>query len=168
LILGEGDGRMLARLVGMAPHAEIEIIEASGAMMDLARRRAENAPRVRFRQEDARSCLLPNSRYDAVVTMFFLDCFGEGELRALIRKIERAMAPGALWMVGEFAIPASGWRRFHAMVWIWTMYRFFGVVSGLRVRALPPIDRLLSEANLRSIEREEERWGLIRSEMYRK
>ena len=48
------------------------------------------------------------------------------------------------------------------------MYRFFGVVSGLSVRALPPIDRLLREAGLRSIEREEERWGLMRSEVFRK
>jgi hypothetical protein len=86
----------------------------------------------------------------------------------LIQKIKRAMAPGATWIVSEFAIPAQGWRRLHAMVWIRTMYRFFGAVSGLRVRTLPPIDRLLAEANLRSIEREEERWGLIRSEIFRK
>jgi hypothetical protein len=78
------------------------------------------------------------------------------------------MAPRAMWIVSEFAIPAQGWPRLHAMAWIWTMYRFFGAVSGLRVRALPPIDRLLAEANLLSSEREGERWGSIRSQILRK
>lgn len=168
LILGEGDGRMLRRLRRIAPQAEIEVIETSAAMIELARRRAADSPRVSFRLEDARSVPLPDSHYDAVVTMFFLDCFDESELRGLIQKIKRAMAPGAMWIVSEFAIPAQGWRRLHAMVWIRTMYRFFGAVSGLRVTTLPPIDRLLAEANLQSLERAEERWGLIRSEIFRK
>jgi ubiquinone/menaquinone biosynthesis C-methylase UbiE len=168
LILGEGDGRMLQRLLRVAPQAQIDVIETSAAMIDLARRRAVDSPRVSFRLGDARRVPFPDSPYDAVVTMFFLDCFDEAELRALIPKIERAMAPRAMWIVSEFAIPAHGWRRLHAMVWIWIMYRFFGAVSGLRVRALPPIERLLAEANLLSSEREEERWGSIRSQIFRK
>lgn len=168
LILGEGDGRALARLLTAAPHAEIEVIEASDRMIELARARAGDSPRVHFRREDARTAPLPDSRYDAIVVMFFFDCFGEAELRALIQKTDRAMAPGALWMVSDFALPPRGWRRRHAAAWIRIMYRFFAAVSGLRVRALPPIDRLLAEAGLRSLEREEERWGLIRSEVLRR
>ena len=168
LVLGEGDGRVLQRLLRIAPQAKIDVIETSAAMIGLACRRTANSPRATFRLEDARRAPFPDSHYDAVVTMFFLDCFDEAELRVLIPKIERAMAPGALWIVSEFAIPAQGWRRLHAMVWIWIMYRFFGAVSRLRVRTLPPIDRLLAEANLHSSGREEERWGLIRSEIFRK
>ena len=159
---------MLERLLRIAPQAEIDVIESSAAMIEIARRRAIDSTRVSFRLEDARTARLSDSHYDAVVTLFFLDCFDETELRPLIQKIERAMVPGAMWIVSEFTLPAQGWRRWHAIAWIWTMYRFFGVVSGLRVRALPPIERLLTGANLLFDERQEERWGLIRSVVFRK
>lgn len=168
LVLGEGDGRALGRLLEAAPLAEIDVVEISGAMIGLARRRTGAPGRVRFRQEDARSAVFDAGGYDAVVTMFFLDCFEAAELREMVGRLAAAMKPGALWIVGEFGVPERGWRRRHARAWLWTMYRFFGAVSGLRTRELPPVEELLSGAGLERREREEERWGLIRSEIWRK
>lgn len=56
LILGEGDGRFLARLVECHPHAEIVIVDSSARMLDLARRRlpASAQARVEFQHLDAR------------------------------------------------------------------------------------------------------------------
>jgi ubiquinone/menaquinone biosynthesis C-methylase UbiE len=166
LVPGEGDGRTLARLLEVAPHAEIDIVEVSGAMIELARQRAADSPRVRFHQADALTASLSDAFYDGVVTLFFFDCFSEAELRGLIRKIARAMTPDAVWIVSEFALPERGWRRRHAAIWIWAMYRFFGAVSGLRQRTLPPIARLLTEAGFERRERQAARWGLICSEVW--
>ena len=168
LILGEGDGRALARLLVVAPQAQIDVLELSGEMIQLARRRAKNSDRIRFRLENALTASWPEDQYDGLMTFFFLDCFHEAEARCLVQRLAGAMAPGALWLVSEFAIPERGWRRRHAKLWISTMYKFFGVVSGLRVCTLPPIEKLLQEAGLRRLALEEERWGLIRSEVWSK
>lgn len=166
LILGEGDGRALARLLVVAPQAEVDVVEVSGKMIELARQRTGNCERVRFRQEDALGAALPGNHYDGVVTLFLLDCFDEREAGILIRRLASAMTPEGRWLVSEFAIPERGWRRWHARVWIWVLYRFFGIATGLRTRALPPIERLMREAGMRRLEFSEERGGLLRSEVW--
>ncbi len=168
LIPGEGDGRTLEQLIVLAPQTQIDVLELSGEMIKLARRRDGNSARVHFRQENALTAFWPDEYYDGLVTLFFLDCFNEDEARGLIHRLVSAMTPGAVWLVGEFAIPERGWRRWHATAWIWTMYRFFGAITGLRTRALPPFEALLTEAGLRKLEWSEERWGLIRSEVWGK
>jgi ubiquinone/menaquinone biosynthesis C-methylase UbiE len=166
LILGEGDGRTLARLLELAPKATFHVVERSDEMIDRAHRRTGYSERVLFVNEDALNVVLPAAHYDAVLTMFFLDCFGEREARGLIQRLERALAPGGVWLVSEFSIPGSGWRRWHARVWIAAMYCFFGLTTGLRARVLPPIGGLLTEAGLERVAIETERSGMIVSEVW--
>jgi ubiquinone/menaquinone biosynthesis C-methylase UbiE len=166
LILGEGDGRTLARLLAVAPAARIDVVELSSAMIHLAKRRTGSSDRIDFRQADALTTCWPNESYDGVVTNFFLDCFHEPEAKLLVHRLAGALVPGGVWIVSEFAIPERGWRRWHALLWTRSMYIFFGVVSSLPVRRLPPLGRLLAEEGLRRLEREEERWGLIYSEVW--
>jgi ubiquinone/menaquinone biosynthesis C-methylase UbiE len=166
LVLGEGDGRALARLLASAPQAQIHVVEISPEMIALSRSRVQDSSRVRFLQEDALTASFPENHYDAVVTLFFLDCFNDAEARTLIRRLAAAMAHGALWLVSDFAIPPQGWLNWHARAWLWAMYRFFSIATGLRTRSLPAIGKLLTQAGLRRLDFEEERAGLIRSEIY--
>jgi SAM-dependent methyltransferase len=166
LILGEGDGRVLSMLLILAPQAQFEVVEVSPEMIALARRRTGNSERIRFLCHDARTVEWPPGAYDAVLTMFFLDCFTEVDARRLIQRIAGALKPQALWLVSEFAIPGRAWRRWHAQIWIGAMYLFFGAVTGLRVRSLPPVQKLISEAGMRSVERKETRAGLMISAVY--
>ena len=173
LVLGEGDGRALARLMDVAPQAEVDVIELGAEMIRLARSRAGNSERVRFRNEDVRSASLPFGHYDGVVSFFFLDCFDEDGCRGVIRKIRDAMTMEGLWLVTDFAIPDDKagllrWRNLHARILIRIMYKFFGITTGLRIRSLPPISGLLREAGLDLVERTAEREGLIRSEVWKK
>lgn len=170
LVLGEGDGRALARLLAVAPEAQVDVVEVSGEMIALARRRVQDSEqdreRVRFRQEDAQAAAWPEQHYDGVVTFFFLDCFDEDVARAIIGRIAGALRAGGTWLVSDFAVPDRGWRRQHARIWLWVMYRFFGVTTGLRTRRLPPMERLLREAGMARLELEEARSGLMRSEVW--
>src|SRR6185295_1770064 len=86
-------------------------------------------------------------------------------LKELLTLIAPRLTPGAIWLVSEFTIPAKGWRRWHARAWIWVMYRFFSVTTGLRTRALPPIDWLLSELGLHRTDIQQRRWNMIASEV---
>jgi ubiquinone/menaquinone biosynthesis C-methylase UbiE len=165
LILGEGDGRVLERLLTIAPEAHFDVIDVSPEMIALARRRTGDSNRVRFVCGDARTIAWPDAHYDAALMLFFLDCFTELDARGVIGRIAASLTPNGVWLVSDFAIPTSGWRHWHARLWIGTMYRFFQVTTGLEARKLPPIERLLAEAGMRRIERQEERAGMMYSEL---
>jgi SAM-dependent methyltransferase len=167
LVLGEGDGRSLARLLTLAPLAVFDVLEISPEMIELARQRTGNSARVNFFCQDARTANWPPDRYDGIVTHFFLDCFVEGDARELIRRLKNTLTPDGIWLVSEFAIPGKGWQRLHARIWIGVMYRFFGIATALSARALPPIERLMQEAGMTRTDQEKARAGLMVSEVWR-
>jgi SAM-dependent methyltransferase len=168
LVLGEGDGRTLARLLALAPQAHFHVTELSPEMILLASARTGNVDRITFDCGDALLANWPSACCDAIVTHFFLDCFAENDARRLIRNLATALRPGGIWLIGEFAIPRKGWRRLHAQIWIGTMYRFFGITTRLRTKALPPIEDLMREAGMERIARRDRRAGLIVSEIWRR
>jgi ubiquinone/menaquinone biosynthesis C-methylase UbiE len=149
LVMGEGDGRSLARLLEIAPHAQMEVVESSARMIALAQRRVGANPRVAFRQQDATTMTWPPATYDAVITSFFLDCFDEATARTLVRRLAQSLTPGGLWLMNDFAIPPGGWQHWRARIWIGIMYRFFRVTTGLQANKLPPINTILIDAGLR-------------------
>jgi SAM-dependent methyltransferase len=168
LILGEGDGRTLGRLLPLAPAARFDVIELSREMIALARRRTRNSDRVAFYCRDARTAGWTPSSYDAIVTNFFLDCLNEQDAAGVIRRLANSLSREGIWLVSEFAIPPGGWRRLHAQIWIRAMYLFFRATTGLRTGALPPIESLMREAGMQCIERRTQRAGMIVSELWRR
>jgi SAM-dependent methyltransferase len=168
LVLGEGDGRTLERLLALAPQARIDVIELSSEMIALAQRRIGIQDRVRFLHQDALPSTWPYKHYDGVITCFFLDCLAEAQARMLIHRLADAMSPGALWLVSEFAVPPHGWRKWHAKLWLTTMYCFFKLTTGLQTRTLPPYERFLNEAGMQRKQSEHERAGMIISQVWEK
>ena len=168
LILGEGDGRALARILQIAPTATIHVVEISPEMIALAKRRIGNSERVEFFCTDARTVQWPEASYDAIFTFFFLDCFTSDDARCLIQRLCASLAPNGIWLHSDFAIPARGWHRLHARLWIRVMYLFFRAATGLRVQALPPVEKLFTVAGLHR-ETQEQKWGgMIISEVWRR
>jgi ubiquinone/menaquinone biosynthesis C-methylase UbiE len=170
LILGEGDGRFLERLLQINPDATIDIIDVSARMLALARQRVakRGLARVSFHQRDALDGPVNDASYDLVITNFFLDCFSAESAAALIAKWSAVLKPGGRWLVGEFNEPDCGFRRFHARLWHRIMYRFFQLTTGLEVSRLPPYTALLKSANLTLVEQKEMRFGLMVSQVWRK
>lgn len=84
LIVGEGDGRFLCELVRACPKIDVDCIDASEAMLQLARARLrrtrpESFSRVHFIREDILKWS-PHQSYDLLVTHFFLNCFPGREI----------------------------------------------------------------------------------------
>lgn len=148
LILGEGDGRCVQRLLALAPRARIHCIDASGAMLRQAAARLSPSvrSRVSFQQADARTAELPAGEYDAVITLFFLDCFTAAEVRALVARVVPALRPGARWLFADFCEPASGWRRWRARIWLGILYAFFRLTTRLTATRLPPAEEMIAAA----------------------
>jgi cyclopropane fatty-acyl-phospholipid synthase-like methyltransferase len=171
LVLGEGDGRCLERLVRVVPHAQVDCMEQSAAMISVATARLTNSDdrkRVNFWQVDLLAAELPPARYDAVITFFLLDCFTEEQARNVIGRIHRSLKPGALWLWADFSLPKRGFARWRARIWLWILYGFFRWQTGLHARKLPPVDRLLAERGYQPTSQRSWQWGLVRSAVWRR
>jgi ubiquinone/menaquinone biosynthesis C-methylase UbiE len=168
LVLGEGDGRCLAAMLKAAPDARFRCVDASAGMIAGARERvsASAAGRVVFEQADAVDVDLPSARYDAVVTMFFLDCFTPAVVEQIIGKAMASVRPGGLWLFADFAIPDGTWARLRARLIVRSLYALFRWRTGIAARALPPSEALLQRAGWRPIDQWESRSGLIRSVVF--
>jgi SAM-dependent methyltransferase len=166
LVLGDGDGRFLARLTREIPDASIDSIEASARMQALARGRTE--PYVHHRQGDARTVPLDRGRYDLIATHFFLDCFDANELPEVIERVASAAAPRAQWLISEFRQAPQGWRALWTRTWIASLYLFFRAATGLRTRALVDHHPLLAQGGFRLVRQETSRFGLLASELWQR
>ncbi|HUB51135.1 MAG TPA: class I SAM-dependent methyltransferase [Terracidiphilus sp.] len=167
LVIGDGDGRFTARLLATNPLIHIDAIDASPEMLRaLVRRAGNDALRVRAEVHDARAWT-PNhdAHYDLVVTHFFLDCLTTAEIESLAQRIAAVSAPGALWVISEFAIPESWFGRFIARPLIAALYCAFGLLTGLHICNLPDHHTALAAAGFRPVARRTRLSGLLESEL---
>ena len=160
LILGDGDGRFLARFRAVST-ASVDCIDASARMLALARARAGDE-RISYHRANALTVPLKPSSYDLIVTHFFLDCFDAPGLERLIDRIQEAAEPGALWLISEFREPR--WARPLLTV----MYWFFRVSAGLSNQRLVDHRPLLERRGFRLLREETSRRGLLASELWQR
>ena len=142
LILGDGDGRFTARLLASNHDITVTAVDSSREMLRLLHRRicalgiaAET--RLTLHHADALQFTSDITVYDLVVTHFFLDCFSDDQVGQLVRQVLPGIAPGAVWIVSEFAIPQRQPVALLSRILIGLLYRGFGLLTGLRVRRLP-------------------------------
>jgi len=149
LLLGEGDGRCLARLVKIAPSAHFHYVDGSPAMLARAASRLheQDRARVTFTCADALAWSPPPASYDAVVTLFFLDCFSENEVKTLVAKLQPALRSGSKWLWVDFILPTHGLARLRAQILLPIMYAFFRWRTGLATKILPPSEEILCSAH---------------------
>lgn len=169
LSVGEGHGRFAAACAARWPQAELTCVEPSPRMLARARRRVGPASAARIRWHLAElAAWAPHGSYDAVVTCFFLDCFPPEELAAAITRLAACAAPGAVWLVVDFAVPARGWRRWRARAVHALMYAFFRVATGLPARRWTKPDPLLRAQGFALAGRREFEHGLLRADLWRR
>ena len=193
LVLGDGDGRFTARLLGANAKVRVDAVDGSRAMLAaLMSRTGPDAYRVRTRLEDIRGWSAsdpdpgsdldsnlgsdlgtdPGSgagskqAYDLIATHFFLDCLTEDEIGALAGRARRAAAPGALWVVSEFRVPSGWFGLLIARPIVAALYLSFGILTGLTVRALPDYAPALQENGFRLLERRLRLNGLLVAELW--
>ena len=168
LIVGEGNGRFLRKCLRVHRNAAVDCVDTSARMLERARRYVdEGANRVRFFQEDILSWTPPGS-YDLLVTNFFLDCFGPGELKLIVRKLAQAATPGAYLLLADFSVPETFLARVHAKIWLAAMYWFFRAAAGIRAtRLVDPTTELEANGFVR-LTRSHWRLGLVKSDLWQR
>jgi SAM-dependent methyltransferase len=149
LVLGDGDGRFLQLFTALYPRAQVDAVEASAKMIELAQARAAT---VTFHQADAREFAF-TGEYDLAVAHFFLDCFTEEDLRAMLPRIRARQ-----WLISEFRNTAWSWPVLRGL------YFFFRVTTGLKTRKLP--DHASALEGYRVEKEETALGGLLASELW--
>lgn len=172
LILGEGNGRFLAECRRRIPSAQITVVDASARMLTEARRRLSRAGlddgNLEFVHADALKWTPAESRFDLIVTHFFLDCFSPAQLERVVGALSRAARREATWLLADFQVPARGIRRYRARMIHALMYVFFRTVTGLSARAVTPPDETFHRHGFRLEERRTSEWGLLHSDLWRR
>jgi SAM-dependent methyltransferase len=167
LILGDGDGRFLARLLAENPAVQADAVDTSAAMLQLLERRAIAAgaeSRLRTHHNDALT-FTPAQSCDLIVTHFFLDCLTQPQLDSLALRLTQVSAPCALWLISDFRIPA-GAMRLPARAIVRLLYLAFRLLTGLRTSALPDHQSALTTAGFHLVTRHLSLAGLLTSEVW--
>ena len=170
LLLGEGPGRFLVKLLRANPRVEITCVERSPRMIDEARRQLteDELARVRFEQVDALEWQPPRHEFDLVVTNFFLDCFRPEELQSLVAKVGASATMNALWLVADFREPERGWRRWRGRAVLGLMYAFFRFTTDLSAVRLTPPTGFLQAAGFRLVDQRLANFGLVHSDLWQR
>jgi hypothetical protein len=173
LLLGDGDGRFLLQLLAVNPGLRADVVDSSRSMLTILDRRVRpsGGEKIRLHLVDAlqwepSGAIGTICQYDLIVSHFFLDCFFPHQLEQLFDRILPHARPGAQWVVSEFAVPRNPLTAFLARGIIASLYRVFGLLTGLPVRALPDYaGHMVSRGLVLSHER---RFlaGLLRSELW--
>jgi ubiquinone/menaquinone biosynthesis C-methylase UbiE len=169
LILGDGDGRFAHRLASLDPNIRLHCIDHSAAMIALARKRMaalDRPERVQFTQADATTFAFAPGRYDAVTTVFFLDCFTDEQVADLVARLAAALRPQARWLFADFQVAAKGYARLRSRAWLALLYGFFRWQTGITARRLPRSEEQIKKAGFARLEMAEFQSGLLRSAVY--
>ena len=168
LVLGDGDGRFTACLLGRNPAVQIDAVDASAAMLQcLTRHAAPHTARLHTHLADIRAWSpRPAAPYDLIATHFSLDCLTTEEVFSLASRLRTACAPSARWTVSDFAIPPGHFGRLIARPLIASLYFAFGLLTGLTIRRLPDHASALSQAGFTRTERRTRLGGLLIAELW--
>ena len=166
LVLGDGDGRFTARLMGRNRRVQVTTIDLSAEMLRLLERRcAPFRPRLSTTCGDARE-FEPGFGADLVVTHFFLDCLEQDEVGVLVRRVAAGLGPGATWVVSEFQVP-RGWLSLPSWLIVRGLYLAFRVLTGLKVTRLPEFARELRGCGFGVIAEKQFLGGLLVSQVWK-
>ena len=172
LLVGEGNGSFLLPFAQRFPDTEITVLDESTEMLQVAQARLDAAgidtARITFQQADMTTEQLSEDRYDLIVTLFFFDNFDEATVRQIVPVLERASSSSAQWLLSDFQIPASGWRRVRTQVWLKVLYAFFRCVAKIPARRLPPTEAILATTDFKPVARTTCCGEMLYSTLYRR
>lgn len=166
LLLGEGNGRFLSEFVQAQPTAKVTCVDASGLMLNEARRRARGPHAIEFVCSDVLAWRSPERQFDLVVSNFFLDCFRAEQIEHIVNRVSQAAQEQACWLIADFREPPRGWRKWRARLILRSMYWFFRWATSLPADRLSAPDRFLAQNGFCLQARRSFEWGLLGSDLW--
>ena len=170
LLVGEGNGRFLIKLLRKYPAAKITCVDASEAMLAQARARLAKAglapANVQWIHANFLEWQPPKEKFDLIVTCFFLDCFTSEQVSQVVETLARSARPNANWLLADFCEPPSGWAKWRAAAILSVMYLFFRVVTKIPAARLVVPDGELMKHHFILEQRSTFECGLLHSDLW--
>lgn len=165
LLVGGGTGWLLEQVLVRCQTERIHYLETSSRMVAQATRRMAHKSlpgRVAFRVGDETS-LDSGEQFDVIITPFLLDLFHEQTLQnRLLPRLVRVLKPGGTWLVTDFVNPSAWWQK----GLLWTMIRFFRLITGIETRKLANWQQCLTDAGLTVQARRPQVGGMVSAEVW--
>lgn len=158
LILGGGTGWIVDELFERSPDCTVWYIEASGKMLQKARRRGKSG-RVHFIHGSWQD--VPARKFDVVVTNYFLDLFTNQTLGLMIPVIAGSLHTDGQWLATDFT-GDSKWHR----IMLRLMYWFFGLVCEIEAKSLPAWEEAMTNAGFRQVAARRSFGGFMKSVLF--
>ena len=151
LVVGGGTGWILEELAKQRPSGlTVDFVEASGEMINLARKRNCGGNSVNFIHcpiEDFEAPFL----YQAILTPFVLDNFEEQKAKQVFTQLDKLLAKEGVWLYADFVYDKS-----NSPVWqkglLKLMYFFFRVTAKIEVNRLVNIDTYFEKGYSKKME----------------
>ncbi|ALI99650.1 class I SAM-dependent methyltransferase [Rufibacter tibetensis] len=147
LILGGGSGWILNQVLQHSTPAHVLFLEASSKMLEKAKGNVlptASKTTVEFRLGTEAS-LSSSEMFHVVLTPFVLDLFTPQQAYAMMQRLDQALFPTGLWLHTDFYLSPSPLRKIWQKPLLWGMYWFFGLVSGILGKTLPPFESLFQK-----------------------
>jgi tRNA (cmo5U34)-methyltransferase len=113
LDLGCGDGRLAQLVIATCDQVDHVVCgDVSAPMLELARARFADDPRVTVVEHDLREPLPEGGPYDVVVTGFAVHHLEDGEKRGLFERVAATLSPGGRFL--DLEVVASATPALHA------------------------------------------------------
>jgi len=148
LLIGEGTGLFLEKLLQVNPKTNVTVVEQSAEMIERSRNRviAQDSGRVTFHKVALQE-FDTVKRFDSVCTFFFWDCFEKSQLRAMLPILSKYAKGQSLWIDVDFFEIQEGSllsKCWHFML-IRVLYGFFGLATGIEARQVVEIEPLAKQ-----------------------
>lgn len=166
LIAGGGTGWILPEMAKIQKGLEIDYVEISSKMLDLARTQPCGGNQVTFilsAIEDFHS----SEAYDVIMTPFLFDNFSQSRAMGVFGRLNNMLNTGGLWLFTDFHID-KGVRQLWQRALLRSMYVFFRNISHVEANELPDMPCHFQENNYQMLSESYHFGKFIRSAAYRK
>ncbi len=136
LLIGDGDGRFSKELLRSNSNIQLDSIDISPSMLEVAQQNAgEHISRLNAIEANATKHTYPKNLYNFIALHFCLDCFEQDEIDQLLPQIKGSLTPGGLLAYSDFQAERA-WQK----MLVRALYFSFRTGAGLQTKRLPAVD----------------------------
>lgn len=107
LDIGAGTGLFSEMVLHKYPQAQIELIDISSDMLQIAKERLKSYPKVTFTQADINDIKIEHCKYDAVVSSLAIHHLADTDKKNIYRKIFHGLKAGGIFIHAEQVLASN-------------------------------------------------------------
>jgi len=149
LFIGGGSGEILPRIWGRKPRLQIDFIDASSSMINLAEKQLRKYPKAKtIFICGTEADMEPDAQYDAVLTFFFLDLFKAEKKLSVASKLKSHLKPKGIWLHADFLPASDKLSKLREKL----MFKFFKSVSRIEADEITDDQRIFDAIGIKCVE----------------